>query len=208
MFLLKLLPVLTLVLLIPSSSWAQRVKEARLKPVPASEWTDAHKQILGNRGARGDETAHVWTTCLRNVELCKNWMVFTDYILSNRLSLTTRDRELIILRTGYLSRSDYEWAVHTGVAGRAGLSKEDITRITQGPDAPGWNAADATLLRAVDELHNDQHISDATWAGLKERYDERQLMDIIFTAGQYTIVSMYLNSTGVQLGRNQTGIPR
>jgi alkylhydroperoxidase family enzyme len=208
MFLLKLLPVLTLVLLVPSSAWAQRVKEARLKPVPASEWTDAHKQILGNRGARGDETAAVWTTCLRNVELCKNWMVFTDYVLSNRLSLTTRDRELIILRTGYLSRSDYEWSVHTGVAKRAGLSDEDITRLTKGPDAPGWNAADATLLRAVDELHNDQHISDATWARLKERYDERQLMDIIFTAGQYTIVSMYLNSTGVQLGRNQTGIPR
>src|SRR6185436_5369599 len=122
MFLLKLLPVLTLVLLVPSSAWAQRVKEARLKPVPASEWTDAHKQILGNRGARGDETAAVWTTCLRNVELCKNWMVFTDYVLSNRLSLTTRDRELIILRTGYLSRSDYEWSVHTGVAKRAGLS--------------------------------------------------------------------------------------
>jgi hypothetical protein len=91
---------------------------------------------------------------------------------------------------------------------RAGLTKEDLTRITQGPDAAGWNPADATLLRAVDELHKDQHISDATWARLRERYDERQMMDIIFTTGQYMLVSMYLNSTGVQLGRNMTGIPR
>jgi alkylhydroperoxidase family enzyme len=60
----------------------------------------------------------------------------------------------------------------------------------------------------VDELHKDQHISDATWARLRERYDERQMMDIIFTTGQYMLVSMYLNSTGVQLGRNMTGIPR
>jgi alkylhydroperoxidase family enzyme len=205
---LTLLPVLTLVLLAPSSAWAQRVPEARLKPVPASEWTDAHRQVLGSRAARGDETAHVWSTCLRNVELCRNWMGFTDYILSDRLSLTTRDRELIILRVGYLSRSDYEWAVHAGVGLRAGLTKEELTRITEGPDAAGWNPADATLLRAVDELHKDQHISDGTWARLRERFDEKQLMDIIFTAGQYTLVSMYLNSTGVQLPRNQTGIPR
>jgi alkylhydroperoxidase family enzyme len=208
MFLLKIFLVLTLTLLAPLSAWAQRVMEARLKPVPASEWTDAHRQILGNRGARGDETAHVWTTCLRNLELCKNWMVFTDYVLSNRLSLTTRDRELIILRAGYLSRSDYEWAVHAGVGLRAGLTKEDLTRITQGPDAAGWSPADAMLLRAVDELHKDQHISDPTWASLRSRYDERQMMDIIFTTGQYMLVSMYLNSTGVQLGGNMTGIPR
>ena len=91
---------------------------------------------------------------------------------------------------------------------RAGLTKEDLTRITQGPDAAGWSQADATLLRAVDELHKDQHISDSTWARLRERFDEKQLMDIIFTTGQYTLVSMYLNSTGVQLQRNQTGIPR
>jgi len=208
MFKLTLLSVLTLVLLAPSSTWAQRVPEARLKPVPASEWTDAHRQVLGSRAARGDDTAHVWSTCLRNVELCRSWMGFTDYILSNRLSLTQRDRELIILRVGYLSRSDYEWAVHAGVGLRAGLTKEDLTRITQGPDAAGWNSADATLLRAVDELHKDQHISDSTWARLRERFDEKQLMDIIFTTGQYTLVSMYLNSTGVQLQQNQTGIPR
>ena len=81
-------------------------------------------------------------------------------------------------------------------------------RVTQGPEAAGWNPADATLLRAVDELHQDQHISDSTWARLRERFDEKQLMDIIFTVGQYTLVSMYLNSTGVQLEPNQTGIPR
>ena len=47
-----------------------------------------------------------------------------------------------------------------------------------------------------------------TWARLRERFDDRQMMDIIFTVGQYTIVSMYLNSAGVQLEKGQTGIPR
>ena len=80
-------------------------------------------------------------------------------------------------------------------------------RVTQGPEAAGWNPADATLLRAVDELHKDQHISDGTWARLKERFDEKQLMDIIFTTGQYTLVSMVLNSCGVQLDPGVDSFP-
>lgn len=186
---------------------AQRVPEARLKPVPASEWTDAHREALGNR-ARGEDTLDVFQTCLRNVELCRSWMTFTNYILSERSSITPRDRELLILRTGYLCRSDYEWAQHAALGLRVGLTNDELIRLTRGPDAQGWSEADATLLRAADELHRDQHVSDGTWARLRQRFDERQMMDIIFTVGQYTIVSMYLNSAGVQLEKGQTGIPR
>ena len=197
----------TLAVFLPLLVWAQRVPKARLLPVPASERTEAHREALGTR-ARGDDTLDVFQTCLRNIELCRNWMEFTNYILSDRSSITPRDRELLILRTGYLCRSDYEWAQHAALGLRIGLTNEELTRITRGPDAAGWTPADATLLRAADELHRDQHISDATWARLRERFDERQMMDIIFTVGQYTIVSMYLNSAGVQLEKGQTGIPR
>lgn len=207
MFLTKPISAVALILIAALPLEAQRVPQPRLKPVPASEWTDAHRAALGTR-ARGDETANVFSTCLRNVELCRNWMGFTDYILSERISITLRDREMVILRTGYLSRSDYEWSAHAALGLRVGLTQEEVMRITRGPDAPGWSAADAALLRAADELHKDQHISDATWAKLRERFDEKQMMDIIFTAGQYTLVSMFLNSAGVQLQAGQTGIPR
>ncbi len=207
MSLTKPISAVALILIAALPLEAQRVAQPRLKPVPASEWTDAHRAALGTR-ARGDETANVFSTCLRNVELCRNWMGFTDYILSERISITQRDREMVILRTGYLSRSDYEWSAHAALGLRVGLTQEEVTRITRGPDAPGWSAADAALLRAADELHKDQHISDATWAKLRERFDEKQMMDIIFTAGQYTLVSMFLNSAGVQLQTGQTGIPR
>ena len=199
--------VTTLAAFSPLPVWAQRVPQARLLPVPESEWTEAHREALGAR-ARGDDTLDVFQTCLRNLELCRNWMAFTNYILSERSSIAPRDRELLILRTGYLCRSDYEWAQHAALGLRIGLTNEELTRITRGPDAPGWTPADATLLRAADELHREQHISDTTWTRLRERFDDRQMMDIIFTVGQYTIVSMYLNSAGVQLEKGQTGIPR
>ena len=68
----------------------------------------------------------------------------------------------------------------------------------------GWSAADAALIRASDELHKDQFISDATWKALSEHFTEKQRMDVVFTTGQYTQVSMMLNSFGVQLDPGQT----
>ena len=202
-----LLALVSWTLIDTTDAWAQRVPTARITPLPAAEWTDAHKEALGTR-ARGEETLDVFQTCLRNVELCRTWMPFTNYILSDRLSIPPRERELLILRAGYLCNSDYEWAQHAPLGLRVGLTDAEIARIPKGPDAPGWSALDALLLRATDELHKDKHISDATWRGLDERYDDRQMMDVVFTVGQYTMVSMFLNSAGVQLVKGQTGIPK
>ena len=82
---------------------------------------------------------------------------------------------------------------------QAGLSVAEIERLKSAPDASGWTEAESALLRAVDELHGDQFISDATWQQLGKHYDTRQVIDIVFAVGQYTMVSMALNSLGVQI---------
>ncbi|HEX2775309.1 MAG TPA: hypothetical protein VHN10_01585, partial [Candidatus Acidoferrales bacterium] len=58
---------------------------------------------------------------------------------------------------------------------------------------------EAVLLRAADELHANSFITDSTWKSLAARYDTQQLLDLVFAAGQYKLVSMVLNSCGVQL---------
>lgn len=168
-------------------------------------WTDAERAILEPR-ERDGRVMGVWSTCAQAPDLCQSWLGFTDYLLQ-RSTLPLRDRELLILRTGWLNGGAYEWAAHTGVARRAGLDDSDLRRILDGPDAPGWSPWDATLLRAADELHDDALISDRTWAELSERYDRRQLMEAVFTVGQYTLVAMYLNSLGVQFEEGFEGFP-
>jgi len=158
--------------------------------------------------ARDGETLNVFKTCLRNLDLCRAWMPFALYLLSEKSTLPPREKELLILRTSWLCRADYDWAHHVPRAKEAGLTDEEIQRIPKGPDARGWSRFDVLLLRAADELHSDQFIKDTTWKGLADRYDERQLMDTVFTVGQYTMVSMFLNSAGVQLEPGVTGLPK
>ena len=91
---------------------------------------------------------------------------------------------------------------------KAGLNDDEIVRITEGSDASGWKSFDKTLIRAVDELYTDAFISDITWKQLSERYNTHQLLDLIFTVGQYNAVSMALNTLGVPLDEGIKGFPK
>ena len=85
----------------------------------------------------------------------------------------------------------------------ANFKETPIARIKAGPDAPGWSEGDKALLQATDELTSDAFITDATWAALSG-LNEKQRMDLVMTVGQYTQVSMMLNSFGIQLDDDLT----
>jgi 4-carboxymuconolactone decarboxylase len=121
-----------------------------------------------------------------------------SYILSRRNALSERDRELVILRTGYNCRSGYEWTQHKRIGLDSGLSEDEIERIKAGPDAAGWSDIDRAMLRATDDLTSNHFVSDASWAALAPLGDKGR-MDLVMTVGQYTQVSMMLNSFGIQV---------
>ena len=110
----------------------------------------------------------------------------------------------MILRIGFLCQAGYEWAQHVQIARKAGLDDNGIKSAKIGPEASGISELDKLLLMATDELHSDAFISDRTWNSMSEHLSEEQMMDVVFTVGQYNLVSMALNSFGVQL---DDGIP-
>ena len=105
----------------------------------------------------------------------------------------------MILRTGWLCRAEYEWAQHREISKSIGITDQEIARVREGPDAQGWEPFEATLMRAVDELHSDSTISTDTWAKLGQRYDEKQLIEVPMLVGHYHMVAFTLNSLGVPL---------
>lgn len=154
----------------------------------------------------GDSSLNIFATLAYHPKLLKRWLVFGNHVLA-KSTLPARDRELLILRTGWNCRSPYEWGQHVAIARVIGVDDAEIVRVSEGPDASGWSEADAALLRAADELHRDDSLSDVTYAALAARYDEQQLLDVVFTVGQYHIVSMALNAFGVERDDGVTGVP-
>ena len=178
----------------------------RISPLSDSELNDDTRELL--EGLRRDgQLYNIFRTLARHPQLLKRWLVFGNHVLA-KSTLPARERELVILRMGWLCRAEYEWGHHVAIGKKVGLNADDIERAAKGPDASGLDPFESALLRAVDELHANTFISDSTWRALSERYTTEQLMDLLFTAGQYKLVSMVLNSLGVQLEEGFEGFSK
>jgi alkylhydroperoxidase family enzyme len=171
-------------------------KTARITPLEPSEWSPEVRQWLDRSGS-GRPVAAIYRTYARHLAMDQPRTLVSEHIRQTS-TLSPRVRELLIMRIGLLCRSEYEWAAHAPAGRRAGMTDADVQRVIDGPDA-GGATAETPLLRAVDELYRDDVVSDATWNALSATLDTKQLLDVLVTIGGYRMVSMALNTFGVQL---------
>lgn len=167
------------------------------------EAIDAEQRVALESVIGTGRVLNIFRTMARAPKALGSFLHWGGYILSRRNSLSPRDRELAILRTGFNCKSGYEWTQHVPIGLEAGLTETEVERIKAGADAEGWEERDRAMLRVVDDLTRDYFVSNASWAALAF-FTDRQKMDLVFTIGQYTQVSMFLNSFGVQLDEGQT----
>jgi 4-carboxymuconolactone decarboxylase len=181
-----------------------RLRQPRIEPVDLdrldADQRAALEPFLATDGGRvgGGKILNIFRTLAHAPKALTAFLGWGNYILSKRSALTPRDRELVVLRTGYNCRSGYEWTQHKRIGLDCGLTEAEIARIKAGPDADGWSELDQAMLRATDELTTDHFVTDTTWAALAP-LGEKGRMDLVMTVGQYTQVSMILNSFGVQV---------
>ena len=182
---------------------AHRPAAPRITPLPTAERSPSAQALLDGITVAGSE-ANVFTTLIRAEGLSRRWLPFGGRLLNGKLP--ARERELLILRTGWNCASEYEWAQHVVIGRDAGLTDDEILRVRRGP-GDGWSRLDSTLLQAADELHQDWCIADPTWAVLADVYTTEQLIELPMLVGHYQMIAMTLNSLGVQLDPGLRGFP-
>lgn len=174
-----------------------RMNTPRVAPLAPEEWPEAHKPLLQSVYESGQVYNNIGTLA-RHPEAFDRVMAWGEHVMK-RSTLEPREREIIILRTGWLSRSQYVWEQHRVIGLRDGLSSVEIDAIAEGSKNVAWSEGDRSLLHAAEELFEDSFISDDTWAALISDHSLQQLMDIVFAAGTYSMMASLLNSLGVQL---------
>ena len=177
----------------------------RVPPIEPADMTPAIQARCWIPRGNGRPVAAVYRTFAQHPALYVTRQILSEYIRLGA-TLSPRVREMLILRIGYLCQSAYEWAAHARAGRAAGLSADEIKRIAAGPDA-GWSANDAAILRAVDEMYADDAVSERTWKALSAQFDQKQLLDVLITAGGYRMVSMALNTLGVPLEPDSEPLP-
>jgi len=156
----------------------------------------------------GVEPILLFRTFANNLPMTQAMHGWGAYELSRNLSLTMRDREILIDRTCARCGCEYEWGVHTAFfAARVELTDAQVTSLVHGGAGdPCWTAPrDRLLVRTADALHDTSTIDDELWRELSAEFDQRQLLDTLLLCGWYHAIAFAANAAGVPL---EPGMPR
>jgi AhpD family alkylhydroperoxidase len=107
-------------------------------------------------------------------------------------------RELMILRVGQMTRSEYEWAHHLRMARKSGVREAQIAALAAWRDSPEFDAGERAAL-ALAEAVADCKVTDAVYAEVSRHFDHAQYVELSLTAGFYAMVVRMLDALRVEL---------
>jgi alkylhydroperoxidase family enzyme len=150
----------------------------------------------------------LFRTFARNLPMTVAMRGWGSYELGPQLSLTMREREIVIVRTCARCRCEYEWGVHLMFfADRVGLTDDQIRSLTHGsPDEPCWTTGrERALISVVDALHDTGDVGDDLWSRTRDVLDQPQLLDLLLLCGWYHAISFVARTVRVA---PEPGAPR
>ena len=182
--------------------------QPRLAPVPFAEWDDETRTTLlpflrrPERYLSGEPDAPPMPIVLEmfahHLPLSASWLPFTEMLAGDDALLGVVQRELVILRVAWRTRSGYEWSQHSRMGADAGLTDRQIEAVLEGPAAIVWTPLERTLLTAVDDVVDEHAVRDATWAALAAHFEPAEIFELLFLIGGYLCLAGVLNSIGLQ----------
>jgi alkylhydroperoxidase family enzyme len=172
---------------------------ARINPVTPPYAGDVG-EWLGVVMPRGVPPIVLFRTFVKHLPMAQAMAAWGSYELGTQLSLSRRDREIVIDRTTARCGCEYEWGVHVAFyAHRVGLTKEHIASLTHGTSSDlCWsNPRDRLLIDVADSLHDSAHLHDGLWSRLVQEMSEVEILDLLMLCGWYHAISFAAN--GVEL---------
>lgn len=136
-------------------------------------------------------------TFAHHPELANAFSPLNIHLLSQN-TLPVKQRQIAIMRVAWITRATYMWSSHLQTSVRCGLSPEMYGPIQRGADDPYFTPFETTVIRATEDLVNDRKVSDANWNALMAEWDEKQMLDFLFTVGCYVMVAGVMRSTGAE----------
>ncbi|MEK9658430.1 MAG: carboxymuconolactone decarboxylase family protein [Chloroflexota bacterium] len=103
-------------------------------------------------------------------------------------SLTMAERETVILTLAREKNATYEWAAHVGVARKNGVRDEAIEVMRHGADPKGLQDDEHDIITFVRQLARENRVAKDVFDALLGRHDERWVVEITATVGQYCYI--------------------
>ncbi|MGZ5172043.1 MAG: carboxymuconolactone decarboxylase family protein [Burkholderiales bacterium] len=130
-------------------------------------------------------------------------------MLATRNKLPSRLRELMIMRIGWTTGSEYEWFQHYRIAkAEAGLADAELVALRDWRSSELFSEADRAVLAAVDDTRERGEISDAVWTQCEQLFKEPAvLVEMVVMIGNWMLFSQLLKTLRVPIEDGATPWP-
>jgi alkylhydroperoxidase family enzyme len=174
----------------------------RIPNVPPSDWTGEVRDVFGvEEGMQAMANGSISNAILalaNHPDLAIPFLTLHMRFLF-LLRATPMLREIVILRVSWLRQTQYEWGHHSLMARAQGVDEAHLEALKAGPEDPIWTAAERAALRVVDEFCNTARVGDEAWAELNRHLGRKEVMELLFLAGQYEMVCRTFNAMRIEI---------
>jgi len=109
-------------------------------------------------------------------------------------TLTTKLKELLIVRTSQLNKCEYCLASHTQLALKLGWSEEQVAALPHAAASGLFTAAEVAALHLAEKMTLDSnHYSDAEFAELRGFYSEGEIVELLTAIGIFNYFNRFNN---------------
>jgi len=178
---------------------APRIAPGRRSDIGVVNWIAIS---IGARVMKEPQLPQLFTTMARHRPLFRVWLMFAGRLMV-RGRLPRRDKELVILRTAWLNRCDYELDHHHELGRQAGLTVDQVAAACS-ESLGGWNDRERALLAATNELHAMRNLADPTWLDLRRHLSDPEAIEFLLLAGHYGMLATFINTLRVPLDHRAT----
>jgi uncharacterized peroxidase-related enzyme len=122
----------------------------------------------------------------------------------NTGTLSTKLKELVIVRTSQINQCAYCLGSHTQIARKLGWSQEQLDHLSEYAERDDFTPAEKAALRLAEEMTLDaNHISDEFFAELHRHYNDGEIVELMAAIGLFNYFNRFNNA--LQLEPTQPG---
>ena len=148
-------------------------------------------------------TSNVWRALLHSPSVTAGFYAVINALFF-RNKVAARARELIILRIGWRTGSEYVFCHHVRISRELGIPDEVILGVRDPRRCHAFSKTDRAVLKLADEMHEHAESTGPTWAVLEKAFAYDELVEILLIVGFWSMVAGFVNSARIPL---DAGVP-